>query len=809
MRKLPGFIFIAWCVGFLAPLAHATPSSLTAVEEISPAMRHQLVTSNSLEHFIFTVTQPIRTQTKSGTHIEQADIDNFHAQHQRREVAQQVSRLLVMDTNGDGIVSQEEVEAHMATNANPHTLASSIKNIMKHDINGDGKIDYDEMRTLLSTRTPPSLNLQDLLALDPDKDGKLTVEELKTLAIAAFNALDTDKDGVLSKEEKLALNTLPRPPRVTAPPQQDEDFRKFLSQIPKNAEVHSVAVYEAAKRNADGIGEVKVTLARKGVPIVLYLSSYGHVDWKVSTEQGATLAGVFLGGAKSKLAKRQEEVPVLPVRQYASYTINDNGLESFRSELQKNGFSLSSWQGHYKGEEFSVTDDFMFYPQKTFSWPQTVKLPQDTEVQVVDVMQGKMITQQKQSNIKLGDKKARPTQEATVTLEPNPRPVLLVLSAPGQMVWHIDNPHDATIASVILAGPMIQYLHTRLENIPIVMWPDQKAGLHQSPEYAKLEKALKEQLQSEVTGYTGVSIADSPVTVAAGQHFPSGEDTIKQTGVIPYPDHAEQWDKAGEYGFTVPKDCKNLLVMAWGAGGSWGYGGNAGSGGAFVHSRFEGMGSKKLQVIVGGGGKVGTHLTEKDGERITPSPGKGGFPDGGDGGTGYDATGGGGGGSTRLVLNKEPLVIAGGGGGGGGHGSEPGAGGSTISPSSGKEGQGSKAQAISGPRIGDDPLKPGTDGGPQQGGKGGDGGRKGGGGGGGGKPDFHFPGGGGGGGSLGQDIRAGILGKAAGMPIPVLHNTGGGIPGNAKQAGSSGYGGAPTNDGTDGKLILWCEDALK
>lgn len=140
-----------------------------------------------------------------------------------------VSMVLVADMNGDGVVTKAEVTEYLSMPGSfifvddPRFITPLIKSTQDDkpptpdeyvmnsmDKNKDGKISYDEMRhipdeeEIFRGKDADAVQfrfLKGLLEQDPDKDGKLTLAELETLAAQAFDIVDLNKDAILQKEE--------------------------------------------------------------------------------------------------------------------------------------------------------------------------------------------------------------------------------------------------------------------------------------------------------------------------------------------------------------------------------------------------------------------------------------------------------------------------------------------------------------------------------------------------------------------------------------------------------------------------------
>lgn len=99
-----------------------------------------------------------------------------------------------IDTNGDGKLSKEELQA-----------AAPEGRFVASDANSDGKITREEAVAAATAKAGERFDKM-LERFDADKDGALTQDEIKTGRKEArmermFERADADKDGFISKEE--------------------------------------------------------------------------------------------------------------------------------------------------------------------------------------------------------------------------------------------------------------------------------------------------------------------------------------------------------------------------------------------------------------------------------------------------------------------------------------------------------------------------------------------------------------------------------------------------------------------------------
>ncbi|KPA90880.1 Ca2+-binding protein (EF-Hand superfamily) [Pseudomonas asplenii] len=144
----------------------------------------------------------------------------------QRQQQFQKQLLAKLDTNGDGSISQDELNSALSKDGDNKLLTDLSQNFTSLDSDGSGGISVDELAALKRPEhgdRAPDTRLADALlkALDTNDDGTVSNDELNTgLTNTGINAdsssllssLDKDSSGSLSVDELAAAFAPPPPP---------------------------------------------------------------------------------------------------------------------------------------------------------------------------------------------------------------------------------------------------------------------------------------------------------------------------------------------------------------------------------------------------------------------------------------------------------------------------------------------------------------------------------------------------------------------------------------------------------------------
>jgi alpha-tubulin suppressor-like RCC1 family protein/Ca2+-binding EF-hand superfamily protein len=202
----------------LTPLTFNSSSDVyPTIEEIPLPFR--AIRAEYPEDFVGQALQIIRRYARDKQSLYKEDIDAWAKKTSDAESRERVQKIIRFDRNLDGKVSRQEVVETLTNQfegRHPELITRHIDDIMAADTNGDGVVTiaemaaYDPHKNNSSTRLRASLNPESIFALDPNHDGKLTLNEMEKLAWKAFKTMDFDGDGILSSSELEAVSRINR-----------------------------------------------------------------------------------------------------------------------------------------------------------------------------------------------------------------------------------------------------------------------------------------------------------------------------------------------------------------------------------------------------------------------------------------------------------------------------------------------------------------------------------------------------------------------------------------------------------------------
>lgn len=169
-----------------------------------------------------------------------------------------------------------------------------------------------------------------------------TAEPLATLAARALQA---------ENERKLAAVEQPGTVQRGAPP---------LLAVPAGSRVLAVGAYES-RAGSHGVGRprvagaIDVTVMRTGYPVVLVLSSYEPVNWRIQLAPGAALSAVLLFGYHESSVVGQGGARIHRGGTLYAYNRQSSEFERLNREVAKlTGLDINHFQGVYAATNFSV-----------------------------------------------------------------------------------------------------------------------------------------------------------------------------------------------------------------------------------------------------------------------------------------------------------------------------------------------------------------------------------------------------------------------------------------------------------------------
>lgn len=262
----------------------------------------------SIDQYLAQIIGGLRAADRNGDGLDADDIKFINDRATAQARARMIGQGLAQDFDGDFRVTRAELEWAFSGDGNrwrDQDAAGARKRrvesaLTQSDADGDGVITLQEMAAASTRDYRPDRQLEELLALDPNGDGKLTAKELRAMAQDAFNRVDTDEDGELSDAEYAPvadrvrdIRAIQMAPACKLPP------------LPKGAKLVLYGGYEGDAISSVAVGGpdnetnlIDVEIEPGSPPLYVVLTSYESMVWRF---RGATsrVANVVISSAKS------------------------------------------------------------------------------------------------------------------------------------------------------------------------------------------------------------------------------------------------------------------------------------------------------------------------------------------------------------------------------------------------------------------------------------------------------------------------------------------------------------------------------
>ncbi|MCH9808323.1 MAG: hypothetical protein K0U74_11375 [Alphaproteobacteria bacterium] len=300
---------------FLMAPAPATSAEPTVAPTIELPRTISTVSSRYRETYISTMMSWFRRSAGSDQILEKSDVENGRLAREASQRASRIRNLLQYDLDADGVVTREDViNSLKAKRYNASSLDRQVDRIMEPDSDKDGSITLEELlRYQPQKRYSRSQNdrLADLLAIDPNGDGRLTGNELESVARVIFSRYDVDGDGHISDEENQTWQAARKAAgkRALEKPTASQIANCNLPPPPTGAKVHLVSSYSAhALSNVTIAGQDKTTVTSEiyiepgDEPIYIIAASKTPRIWRFRgrTERVAAFVGLTYGARKQE-----------------------------------------------------------------------------------------------------------------------------------------------------------------------------------------------------------------------------------------------------------------------------------------------------------------------------------------------------------------------------------------------------------------------------------------------------------------------------------------------------------------------------
>jgi hypothetical protein len=334
----------------------ARPTAPEVYYPIAPTMTPEeyllarIGAGRTLEDYLVQIMRTLREYDAADDGLDEADLRRAALIEKAAYRGQAIGTVLRYDLNGDMIVTRKEIETAMVDRQDGRRPESD-QLLDRYDADQNGSISLKEVASRPPERADGSAMLQAgrlLLALDPNKDGLLTAQELRAIGEQAFARIDRDGNGTISKEEADVAQPLFAQVQQKM---QDQELRMTapvcaMPALAAGADLVLLSTYEGVSLSSVSVGGqdqetniIDVAIQPGDEPLYLVLASYESMVWRLTgavkrvqrvaiSSANAAPGGVSASGG---VGLPKDKVAILPAN-CISYFSKTDGRDSLRAE---------------------------------------------------------------------------------------------------------------------------------------------------------------------------------------------------------------------------------------------------------------------------------------------------------------------------------------------------------------------------------------------------------------------------------------------------------------------------------------------
>ncbi len=341
MKKLAFLAFLIWPI-FAPPVAQAAQYVFPDTNsfrtdkikggdyvQVPDIFASYLNANVSPEEFVLRYISILKQAASDGMSVTYNDMKNAQEDFLRRQRLQRLRNLLEYDLNFDSQVTFQEIQQLFQRKNKNRNLEGTarlahiqredpVNELRVYDSNNDGILSYQEM----SSENDPHKGreqrnndsvIENILALDPNKDGRVTAEEITVLARNAYNIVDTNKNGMISEFEQNAYQEALRTKKIherdssVTPkcevPFISNDTRLIIVDSHQGSYVSSVTT---VGQTGGFTGAAEISVKKQNKPLQIILLSNNPIIYNF-IEGGEYINHVYLISTHEKLQPSKDQ----------------------------------------------------------------------------------------------------------------------------------------------------------------------------------------------------------------------------------------------------------------------------------------------------------------------------------------------------------------------------------------------------------------------------------------------------------------------------------------------------------------------